>query len=334
MGYIYIKEELLSMKIQPHLCAIILFFIFFILQGCSVTNLRSETGEPDQEESDEQVPISLLHYYTFGHSLFKWDFGGEPGSMPESSTGYWLGYLADGVAVEIAGTGQFGQLSYHEIPPQAGWGFSTNEFDPWPDGSFADQDFTHVIIMPSNFEQYDTSAEDYMEDTMRVLDYVVAQEPNAEIILYEHYPEPNLSGAVTDGADLSDLEWSRYRDYTRGAYHDWFLAWQDLIVSEYPSVTVRMIPLGPIVMDLVEESFFSDVLYTDLYADDAPHGTRSSYLLMALICYRALIGENPDINGGFPEDQIILEIRENSDEILSFIESRLAYYNVNGVNVY
>jgi len=233
------------------------------------------------------------------------------------------------------GTGQFGQLSYHSIPPVAQIGYSTNTFDPWPSGSFVETGFSHVLVMPSNFEQTYLSPAEYMPDTSRVINYVMDNLPNTEVIIYEHWPEPPLSGSVANGANLTDSEWLNYRNYTSGGYHEWFVEWQNEIIDDYPQTNVRMIPIGPVLADLISsEAYMSSVAYTDLYEDDAPHGSRTTYFLSALLLYRTLYLEWPSTEYSPPSGMIVSEVTENLAEIIDFMEQRLNFYNSNGVNVY
>jgi len=246
-----------------------------------------------------------------------------------------LGALARDNGKEAGGTGQFGQLDYHAVPPAPQLGYTTSTFDPWPNGAFGDQSFSHVLLMPDNFQLTFFSPSAYMSDTTRILDYVVAQSPNSEIVLYEHWPEPNLTGSFGDAANLSNSEWRDYRDFTLGEYHDWFVGWQNLIAAEYSNTAVRMIPVGQVITDLLDnEPYMAAIAFNELYADDAPHGSRTAYFLAALICYRAMYLESPSTAFVPPEGTILDPVRNNLPAIISYIDERLTYYNSNGVRVY
>ena len=263
----------------------------------STPDISSSSVADNSQSSNDSgalAPVTEIHYYVFGHSLFMWNTQTEPGSEAESATGYWLGALAQASGVESAGTGQWGQLDYHRIPAEAQWTLETNTFTPWPSGSFADQDFSHVIVMPSNFEQTHLSPSDYMAQTERVIDYILSEEPNTTITLYEHWPKPADAGPIVDQTDLTDAEWSTTKDYTLGNYHNWFVEWQNLIVARYPNANIRMIPIGPVIAQLLNNSpYLANIDYQDLYVDDAPHGSRTKYLLAAMVTYRALHQSNP-----------------------------------------
>jgi len=282
--------------------------------------------------------LNSVDYYVFGHSLYTWDVGEDPNITPESSTGYWLGALAQANGKQHGGTGQWGQLDYHALPPTAHYKYSTNTFDPWPSGDFASQDFDQVIVMPSNFDLDFLSPTEYMPRTRRVIDYIVAEEPTTKVVLYSHWVKPldahlAIGGTIADETNLTAAEWQVVQDYQRGTYQSWFNEWQDLIVAQYPSLSVRMVPVGSVLADLLDnEPYMQSVAYTELYVDEAPHGTRTKYFLAALVMYRAMYLENP--SGSYTNALIDSTIISNLSDIISYIDQRLAYYNSNGVRVY
>ena len=303
--------------------------------SASTSSSSSSSSSSSNSSGSAGGTTDTLRYYVFGHSLYTWDYGGEPGSYPESSTGYWLASMADYAGLEAGGTGQYGQLDYHALPPGAQYGYTTNTFDPWPSGTFAEQNFTHVLVMPSNFEQTYLTPSEYMPRTRRVLDYILAQAPNTTIVLYEHWPETNLAGNVANGAALTAQEWDTYNSYTLGEYHQWFLEWQNLIVAAYPNANIKMVPIGPVITQLLENtSYLSSLSFTDLYADDAPHGTRTTYLLAAVIIYRALYGVNPSDTYIPSSTQVAPELVNNFANLLRDVETWLTYYDQNGVLVF
>ena len=300
--------------------------------GSTDSGSGSSSGGEDSAEG-----LNEISYFVFGHSLYTWDAQLEPGSTAQSSTGYWLGALSQDNGKQSGGVGQFGQLSYHALPPIDNYRYSTDSFDPWPDGvgSFSAQNFSHVIMMPSNFEQTSRTPSDYLGDASRIANFVSSNSPDSELIIYEHWPEPPLSGRVADGANLTRSEWATYNAYTVGGYHDWFVEWQDLIAAAYPGLTVRMIPVGPIIAELfTSQSYLSDIEFGDLYADDAPHGSRTIYFLASLITYRAMYLENPDAGYTPPSGMVESAVVNNLPAIIDYIDSRLSVYNANGVRVY
>ncbi|QTD49094.1 cadherin-like domain-containing protein [Sulfidibacter corallicola] len=278
-------------------------------------------------------PLDEVRFYNFGHSLF---------NHGEQNTGYWLGALAAGSGTISAGNGQFGQLSYHGIPPTPQLGYATNAYEPWPEYppvDFASRDYTHTLFMPSNFEQEVLTPEDYLTDTFRVLDYVEAQEPETEIILYMHWPEPSMIGlGVLNGNELGRADWTTLNNYTRsGNYYDWHRDYQNLLQAARPAYRLRTIPVGPIIADIIEtQPFMQDVSFADLYVDEAPHGSPTVYFLAGMICYRALFLQNPSLDYQPPRPDIIPAVADHYTELVLYIERRLDEYNAmsNGLNVY
>lgn len=287
------------------------------------------------QSSEQSKSNRLIAYYVFGHSLYTWNAQREPGSTAESTTGYWLGSLAQDNRKSSGGTGQWGQLDYHRIPPIAHYKYVTDTFDPWSRGEFEDQDFTHVIIMPSNFKQNWLNPQQYMEQTERVIDYIASKEPQTEILIYEHWPKPSLAGSIKDRKNLDRAEWDMVLGFTSGKYHQWFVEWQNLILKKYPGLKIRMIPVGPVIADLLaSEDYIKNIAYTDLYVDGAPHGTRTKYFLSALVMYRAMFLDSPKSSYAPPPNMIAKEVSNNLKSIIEYIDERLDYYDQKGVNVY
>lgn len=298
----------------------------------AATPTPTPTPTPSPSASPTPAPITTLsdiRYYVFGHSIFTWDVQQEPGSTAESSSGYWMGSLAQANQLEAAGIGQWGQLSYHAIPADANYTYSTNTYNPWPveTESFASQNFSHVFVMPSNFDQSWMTPQEYMPQTQRVLDWVTAESPNSEVLLYEHWPDTAMLSNIVDGANLTTEEWQRYHDYTKGDYHDWFMEWENLVKAAYPNARVRRIPIGPIISDIVQNlPFMANLNFSDLYVDDAPHGTRNIYFLAALINYRAMYQQNPALDYQPPSGMLHPAIEGHIDQLIPYIEERLNHY--------
>lgn len=312
-------------------------FKFFLPTLRAVTVLSAFLCFQAAQSAENTKSNRHIAYFVFGHSLYTWDGGPsiEPGSTGESSTGYWLGDLANDNGKLSGGSGQFGQLSYHAIPPTGGISYRTDAFNPWPSGDFSEQDFSHVIIMPSNFEQTWSTPQQYMEQTERVINYLAVKTPKTEILIYEHWPKPSLLEAVEDKKVLDRAEWDLVLEYSSGDYHQWFVEWQNLILKKYPQLKIRMIPVGPVLADLLSsQSYLKNIAYTDVYVDGAPHGTRTKYFLAALVMYRAMFLESPKTSYVAPPNMIAKEVSNNLGSVIQYIDGRLDYYNQKGVRVY
>ncbi|MGX9354783.1 calcium-binding protein [Roseobacteraceae bacterium S113] len=91
-------------------------------------------------------------------------------------------------------------------------------------------------------------------------------------------------------------KYRRYTEYAIGAYHDWFRAYQAAVAAEMPGSDIRLIPVGSILSRLVSDGPLTDLRPTDLYLDDAPHGTETTYFLAAMITYAAVYNTPPPAN--------------------------------------
>jgi hypothetical protein len=284
--------------------------------------------------------VTEVSYYVTGHSLFTYTGGDVATPTAYTVTGQWLNLLAQANSNLSSGGYTFG-FTADQIanwPPASMQGkYATNSSDPWLDTeTFAEQDLTHVIYMLSNFFEYVDAPSVWVPEGLTHIDNILAGQPNAEIIIYEHWPD---AGPIVniDANLVTTQEWQNYRD-AMAVYHQWHSDYQDLIIAARPNATIRMIPVGPIINDLIEnEAYLSTLVYSDLYGDNAPHGTENTYLLAGMICERALFKRSTNIAGfSLPggTTQLSTEVTNNLQAIADYVETRLDFYNTNGVNVY
>lgn len=289
--------------------------------------------------------INSVTGYVKGHSL--WQHGGQADYM----TGEWLHRFATYAGKTSEWTGRFGQLDQHAaaIPlafndQNRAFGYPYGEGtadEPWTSGTWPSADWDHLVTMPWNFAQNSTAYDvrpDPMTHLESVVDYWIANAPTAKRMIFEHWPETGMQPGGASGANLSDANWRAFWGYTRGDYHAWFLDFQDEINTTRPAADIHMIPVGPILADLfLDESYMDGVPSTDYFEDDAPHGLPSLYFLSAMIWYQQIYGVSVDSSYPIPTTtpaNIPAAIRNNFPAIIAFIDSRLDYYNANGVRVY
>lgn len=301
--------------------------------------------------TDEPANTTASTFYVMGHSLFTYDGGDTAVPTQWTRTGEWLGEFAANESYASIGGGDFGQLSSLNTawttrgtaPTAAGYSYPANTSPFWTSGSFADQNFTHFYFMASNFEQNSESPTGtYLTEALTMIDRLNAESSTAEMLMYIHWPEPNLSGTVVDPANLTAGEWTTYNAYTvdqtPGGYLRWHTDWYDAIVAARPAITVRAIPVGPIIADLLEnEAYMSTLTYTDMYGDGSPHGSENCYLLSGLISFIAVYGTIPDLTSytaPVGTSQLHTAITNNLQSIANYVDTRLTYYNNNGVGVY
>ena len=134
---------------------------------------------------------------------------------------------------------------------------------------------------------------------------------------------------------------SAIENYVRGDWLDYQVRLQDAVIAQRPSSNFKHTPVGPVVMDLIEESYMSAFIAdltgsVLLFEDDAPHGQVNAHFLYALVCFISDYRRTPDLMGFTPPVGVSLhpDILANLNNIANFIATRLQYYNSNGVLVY
>ena len=246
--------------------------------------------------------------------------------------------------------GQFGQLRDQTIPPveAAAFDYPTNTFDPWISGAWTSVEWEQVVIMASNFEQGEKTPSEFVDESLTVMNYIQSNNPGARKIVYHHWPDPATIGlTVFNTNQMSAPEWAIYKnnmtdtlgnyDFSgNGSYYDWHVAYQDEFISR-GFTQVKMVPVGPIIGDLLlTRPYLSSLQFEDLFVDDPPHGNENIYFLAGLICYMAFWQRSP--SGTYvpavSTPALRTEITSNLADIITYIRSRLNFYNAVGINVY
>lgn len=288
--------------------------------------------------------------FAFGHSLFNHGLPPVQAHEEFTSTGYWLGILAQLSGTKSSHGGMYGQLdSWNQVwetnggPPNrlnVNYIFSSNngdeEFWPWDNSTFEEKGFNLFYFMTPNFVQtWQPDPQYYQADAVQLLDNIHSVYPGEPIYLYIHWPKTQLAAehnGTTFGqyADLTDAEFSIYNEYTSGAYWDWHKNLYDILKEERPDYPVYYIPVGQVIADVLETApFLSSLQFNDLYHDDGPHGLTDLYFLAGLVTYRAIYGQNPDVSTfAVPAEvpALLPAIVDNLSTLVLDIESRLALY--------
>ncbi len=239
-----------------------------------------------------------LRTYIFGNSLIQHERQAEPTPSDESSVPHWLQELMELGGHDYAVSGQYGFLPQHQnVPPVANWSFD-NVPGAWDSDneSFGAADFNSIMITPGNFIQGQRPDANYSNHnfspigaTNTIFDWCKEQEDGLKFYIYESWPDmPQfLSGAFPPNRD----EWKNYNEYLNGGYNDWFVEYHDAVAAKHPDVCVSMIPVGPVISRLLQQSPFSNIPVSSLYEDDAPHGQPTIYFLAAMVTYMAMLEE-------------------------------------------
>lgn len=131
---------------------------------------------------------------------------------------------------------------------------------------------------------------------------------------------------LNNGFPPSSVEWNTYLNYLNGDFHDWFLTYHDSLTAFFPNACVRMIPVGPIINNLLLRSPFDQIPITELYEDDAPHGRASIYFLASLVTYMAMYEEETpmEYEAGTTVHSVI---RDNYAQVVDYIWRELIRYD-------
>ena len=273
--------------------------------------------------------------FAFGHSLIDHRPPLYTTPSDETTVLHWLYLLSRTANHDFAGTGQYGFLEQHRnLPPIAQWGYDSvppawdSDFE-----SFAEANFTDILITAANFIQWQGPAEPFfgqtevspISATIDIADWLLIQEDSIHIFIYENWPD--MAGFLQNGFPPTAEEFTSYNFYTRNDFHDWWLEYQDSIISQRPNAEVKMIPVGPILSDLLQDTLLSAIPIDSLYEDDAPHGRPNIYFLASLITYSAVFAEPPPSNFSLP-GFIHSDIRSNYTEVIEFIWNELLNFNL------
>ena len=274
-----------------------------------------------------------LKTFIFGHSLINHEFQVNITPSQETSVPHWFHFLAQEAGYNYAASGQYGFLPQHaNLPPISQWGFDYVA-PAWDDfsQSFNEANFDNILITPGNFIQYQGPSVDYYNDnqspldyTSQIFDWVNQQQDSLTLYIYENWPD--MGPFLSQGFPPTSQEWTNYNAEVNGAFHDWFLEYHDSLMLAHPNHCVRMIPTGPIISNLLQQSPYDQIAVDTLYEDDAPHGRPTVYFLAAMITYMAMYEEQPPASYQ-PTAFIDPIIANNYQQVSDFIWSELLSFN-------
>ncbi len=259
--------------------------------------------------------------YFFGNSLLNHLEGGDETTVP-----YWLAQLAKADGKGFAADGQWGFLRdfAREGKPISNWSFKGVR-PSWDrdNVAFASVPFTAIVTNPANFIQYQAPDMPFdgpnpdkaspLSTLVKLYDTHVGPRP---LLVWEGWAE--MAGLAGNFPPKASGE-RKYHGYNRGDYHDWYVDLIAQFAAERPDAEVALVPVASILSTLFSEAPLNKLEATDLYIDDAPHGTPTLYFLAALATYPALFeGPAPEL-ARLPESIHPL-VRDN----LSLIIARLA----------
>jgi len=291
--------------------------------------LTSSVSAQDQKD---------IRNFIFGHSLIHHEFQLNPTPSQETSVPYWFQELSEHANHSYDVSGQYGFLPQHaNLPPMAQWGFDNIE-GAWDSDNepFSAADFSHILVAPGNFIQWQGPAANYpMESvspisaTESIFDWCIQQEDSLKFYIYESWPD--MAQYLSNDFPPSESEWINYNDFLNGDFHNWFLEYQDILMETVPEACVKMIPVGPVISQLLTQSPYNEIAIENLYEDDAPHGRPSLYFLASLVTYMAMYEEKAPIT--YAVASIIDPIIANNYEaVVNLMWDELNDFNFNTGN--
>lgn len=264
--------------------------------------------------------------FIYGNSLINHVSGSDETTMP-----HWLALLARAGGHSLAADGAFGSALQFadQLPPEPNWSFEQVP-SVWDSERFAFRraGFNTIILNTANFIQSEPPDAPYGWDnpqgyspvsaTLRVFDWTEFQARDARFFIYEGWSDLAL---ISNRFPPRPRALSRYHDYNRGNYHDWYVDYVDLIRAERPELDLTLIPVASVLAELFQDTDLSELAPEDLYLDDAPHGTPTLYFLAALVSYTSIFNEAPPLDVTLP-DSIHPRVRDHYADIAGFIWAR------------
>lgn len=303
--------------------------LLLILSCSSIVETESE-----QEKILDTLPETGLKTYIFGHSLINHAIPTVPTVNNETSVPHWMFLLSEEAGVDYSVSGQYGFLPQHDdLPPTAQWGFDIVP-GAWDSDvmEFSEVDFNTILLTAGNFIQYQPATTNYDGDandtspllsTLTITDWVTEQEPGIKIYIYENWPD--MAPFISSFPPTAQ-EFSTYNSSVTEGFHDWWIDYHDEVLAARPNQNVRMIPVGPIISGLLEETVLCNIPFVDLYEDDAPHGRPTIYYLASMITYMAMYQERTP-EGFITPDTVNSLINENYTEVVDYIWEALENFD-------
>ncbi len=246
-----------------------------------------------------------VNAFIFGNSLVTHDTGSDETTVP-----HWVDLLADARGHGFAVDGRWGFLRNFatDLPPEPQWSFEgVNR--AWSNERYAFRrvGFDTIIITPANFIQYQPSDAAYdgenprndtpLAATSRLIDWSTTQARGARFYIYEGWAE--MASVTSYPPNARGL--AQYYEYNAGEYHAWYQDYVARLQSAHSDADITLIPVAPILADILANSALADIPVSELFTDDAPHGTNNVYFLAGMITYAALYSEQAPADVTLPE---------------------------------
>lgn len=277
--------------------------------------------------------------FVLGHSLV--DYRPDSSYSDEYALPHWLEVFSDAGGSTFQGGGKYGFLPQHKNYSQwfAQWGYDI--VDPSWDSdneTFVQSSVNTLMWTAGNFLQNDMQPDDnyYMSSfsplscSQAIVDTVNMNKPGLKYYIYENWPEMN--SMLSNGFPPTPAEEVAYNTYTQTAFHQWWIDYHDMLLASHGPDSIKMIPVGPIMGRLFNDTLLTNIPATACYIDGDPHGTPSLYFLASMITYQAIYGEPCPTNVSIP-NTIHPDIVTSYSAVNTYIWDQLqTYVDANGVS--
>ncbi|CUH66586.1 hypothetical protein TL5118_01832 [Thalassovita autumnalis] len=278
---------------------------------------------PTPSNAQQARAEATLKAYFFGNSLMHHLEG-----LPQTSTPYWLNKIAEARGGRLQADGTWGFLRNFagQLPPEPNWQIGGVR-GVWSErlGSFADAGVNTVVLNPANFIQYQPPSALYDSNnpnrdspvtaTLKVFDWVREGVPAAaeqpRFFIYEGWAD--MVG-YSRSFPPSKSELNQYLADNQTGYHDWYEDYVTALQRARPNLQVTLLPVASTLPEILALPALEGLTATDLFSDDAPHGTATVYFLAAFISYSALFQDDLPAQMLLP-DSIHPLVRQNYGQI-------------------
>jgi len=227
----------------------------------------------------------------------------------ETAAMHWMYFLAREAGHDFTVSGNFMSLIHSAsdgyIPFENNW---LTAFDSIPEGwesfdtPFSQSGIDNVVVTPYNFMQWTSPNENYtfIDPSLSpvtaidaFVEYVTTSKPGTPVYIYEGWNEMGVfSNAEFPPTSAQYTEWLNSTLFET-SFHDWFVQLHDSATIQHPEDCVKLIPVGPIIGELLNSAPYNTMQVENIFEDDAPHGRPTIYFMAGMIAYMALFEEQP-----------------------------------------
>jgi hypothetical protein len=279
--------------------------------------------------SQQLTAQSSIQSHMMGHSLMD-----HASSTQQTKIAYWINQLALEDSNVYESAGQFGGIwQFANFNPTTQWG-SPSVPASWDEDfeAYANADLNNFMFTIYNYVQdlppdvvYYTLPSSVLTASERLVDSVKLYQGDNNIFIYENWPD---MGPFADENPFNPTtqEFDDYNDYTLGDFHDWWIDLHDLILTSRPTCNIRMIPVGPMIAEMMGTAPYNTIPANQLYEDNAPHGRETIYFLAGLATYMAIYGEKAP-STYIPPNTVLPEIVNNYATIVDDFWDYMVTFN-------